>query len=203
MDIFMRLLHIFEGRLFDNPKKAAIIISIGFIIVMIIGVSITQVHTASHQNQNAVTLATSTPIMSSADHFNLKEIIDYPPTPTPTATLPASLDTASSVAVGSEATATPFVCEPDPSRDAPNVGKYAKIAYLGGYPVEINLRYRHTDPNIIVGKVSSGTKVYIIDGPQCLQGVRWFKVNSAKDRTVGWIPSYINGKPTMEEVSEK
>ncbi len=203
MDIFMRLVHIFEGRLFDNPKKAAIVVSIGFILVLIIGVSISHVQTANNQNSSNVTLATSTPIMSSADHFNLKEIIDYPPTPTPTATLPASLDATSSAADGNEATSTPFVCVPDPSRNAPNVGKYAKISYLGGYPVEINMRYRHTDPNIIVGKVSSGTKVYIIDGPQCLQGVRWFKVNSAKDRIVGWIPEIINGKPTLEEVSDK
>ena len=73
----------------------------------------------------------------------------------------------------------------------------AVIDFSGGYSAEIKVRYRPDDPNIITGTVISGEKVYLIDGPICKAGTVWWKINSDKQKIVGWIPEIIASKPVI------
>ena len=59
------------------------------------------------------------------------------------------------------------------------------------------VRYRSDDPNIITGTVRSGEKVYLLDGPVCLSGSVWWKINSDSQKIVGWIPERIATKPVI------
>ncbi|MBQ3083469.1 MAG: hypothetical protein IJC47_05985, partial [Alistipes sp.] len=79
-----------------------------------------------------------------------------------------------------------------------SAGKMAVIDFPGGYSAEIKVRYRPEDPNIITSTVNSGDKVYILDGPVCLSGSIWWKINSDTQKIVGWIPEKIASKPIIK-----
>ena len=73
----------------------------------------------------------------------------------------------------------------------------AVIDFPGRYSAEINVRYQPEDPDIIIGNVRSGDKVYLLDGPVCLSGTIWWKINSDTQKIVGWIPETIASKPII------
>ena len=76
-------------------------------------------------------------------------------------------------------------------------GNMVIIDFPGGHSSEIKVRYRPEDPNVIVGIVRSGDKVYILEGPVCRSGSKWWKINSDTQKIVGWIPEKMASKPII------
>ena len=198
-DIIMQFIHWGEDALFKHPKVLIFLLLACFVTIMLANEGINR----SNQAKEALALIpTSTPIRAAIEYYqNLPDIVnDKTPLPTPTEVgqlikrMPTETPSSN---FGNNEDDYYGVCLEDTSKNAVKVGVDAEITYLGGYASTLNLRYRYNDPQVVVGSVSSGTKVYVIDGPECLQGIRYWKVNSAKDRIVGWIPELVQGRPTM------
>ena len=194
-NILMKLIYLCMDHLMHNPKRAIIILFVVFIVTMITGELI-----GTMRNSEIVFSPTAMPIVSgrSEDYFILPEIndhgaVDLTPhaviteTPTP------------EVSVVKTQTPTPTEAQPVSCTSDLNIaaGKMAVIDFPGGYPAEIKVRYRSDDPNIITGTVRSGEKVYLLDGPVCLSGSVWWKINSDSQKIVGWIPERIATKPVI------
>ena len=52
-------------------------------------------------------------------------------------------------------------------------------------------------PGLPLTIVNPEAKVYLLDGPVCLSGSVWFKINSDTQKIVGWIPEKIASKPIL------
>ncbi len=194
-NILMKLIYLCMDHLMHNPKRAIIILFAVFIVTMITGELIGTV-----RNSGTVFSPTSMPIVSgkSEDYFILSEISDHgavnltphaekTETPTP------------EVSVVKTQTPAPTDTKPVPCTSELGIaaGKMAVIDYPAGYSAEIKVRYRPEDPNIITGTVRSGEKVYLLDGPVCLSGSVWWKINSDSRKIVGWISESIASKPVI------
>ncbi len=191
-NILMKLIYLCMDHLMHNPKRAIIILFAVFIVTMITGELI-----GTMRNSEIVFSPTAIPIVSgrSEDYFNLPEIndhgaVDLTPHPEITET--------STPVMPIVKTQTPMPTEAQPVSCTSDLniaaGKMAVIDFPGGYSAEIKVRYRPEDPNIITGSLRSGDKVYILDGPVCLSGFVWFKINSDAQKIIGWIPEKIASK---------
>ncbi len=190
-NLLTRMIYLCTDHLMHNPKRAVIILFVVFIITMVTGELI-----GTMRNPEAVVSPTSVPAVSwrSEDYFSLPEIYDHGAVDlTPHAEItespaPVKTETPTPVAEGA------FSCVSDLNITA---GKMAVIDYPGGYSAEINVRYRPEDPNIIAGRVRSGDEVYLLDGPVCLSGSVWWKINSDTHKIIGWIPEKSAAKPLI------
>ena len=191
-NILMKLIYLCMDHLMHNPKRAIIILFAVFIVTMITGELIGTV-----RNSEMVFSSTAMPIVleRSEDYFILPEINDHgavyltphaeiTETPTP------------DVLIVKTQTPTPTEAQSVSCMSDMNIsaGNMAVIDFPGEYSAEIKVRYRPEDPNIITGIVRSGDKVYILDGPVCLSGFVWFKINSDAQKIIGWIPEKIASK---------
>ena len=194
-NILMKLIYLCMDHLMHNPKRAIIILFAVFIVTMITGELI-----GTMRNSEIVFSPTAIPIVSgrSEDYFNLPEIndhgaVDLTPHPEITET--------STPVMPIVKTQTPMPTEAQPVSCTSDLniaaGKVAVIDFPGGYSAEIKVRYRPEDPNIITGTVRSGEKIYVLDGPVCLVGSVWWKINSDTQKTVGWIPEKTASKPVI------
>lgn len=208
MDVIMRLISLAVGRLLENPKKTLIVLFIAFIAVLLIGEAIdnssgfgeifTQYSMPTHEFKDA------------QEYFELPEIVDRTFTPTPTATEKPYMWTKTPSVVNAVPQATPTMvpegyCTDEQladlkSRNSIQTDKNVRITYLGGMETTLSVRYRYTDPKVIVGTLKSDDTVYVIDGPKCFSNTRWWKINSGKFKFVGWIPEIVQGKPMIELV---
>ena len=194
-NILMKLIYLCMDHLMHNPKRAIIILFVVFIVTMITGELI-----GTMRNSETVFSPTAMLIVSgkSEDYFILPEINDYGAVDlTPHAVI---TDTPTPEVSSVKAqTPTPTFTKPVSCTSDLNIaaGKMAVIDFPGGYSAEIKARYRPVDPNIITGTVRSGEKVYLLDGPVCLSGSVWFKINSDTQKIVGWIPEKIASKPIL------
>ena len=194
-NILMKLIYLCMDHMMHNPKRAIIILFAVFIITMVAGELI-----GTMRNSDMVFSPTAIPIVSgkSDDYFTLSEINDYGAVDlTPWAEITES--PTPEVSIVKTETPAPtadamFSCVSDLDITA---GKMVFIDFPGGHSAEIKVRYRPDDPNIIVGIVRSGDKVYILDGPVCLSGSKWWKINSDTKKFVGWIPEKIASKPII------
>ena len=194
-NILMKLIYLCMDHLMHNPKRAIIILFAVFIITMVAGELI-----GTMRNSDMVFSPTAIPIVSgkSDDYFTLQEINDYGAVDfTPRAEIKES--PTPEVFIVKTETPTPtaaavFPCVSDLDITA---GNMVIIDFPGGHSAEIKVRYRPDDPNIIVGIVRSGDKVYILDGPVCQSGLKWWKINSDTQKIVGWIPEKMASKPII------
>ena len=195
-NLLIKLIYLSMDHLMHNPKRAIIILFVVFILTMITGELI-----GSMRDSETFFSATAIPLVSgkTGDYFTLPEIHDHGAidlTPhaefTVTPTLEMSLE--------KTRTPLPSATQPVSCSSEMNIaaGKMAVIDYPGGYSAEIKVRYRPEDPNIITGTVSSGDKVYILDGPVCLSGSIWWKINSDTQKFIGWIPEKMTSKPILK-----
>ena len=194
-NILMKLIYMCMDHLMHNPKRAIIILFAVFIVTMITGELIGTV-----RNSEIVFSQTAMPIMSerSEDYFILPEINDHGAVDlTPHAVI-TDTPTPEVSAVKTQ-TPTPTEAQPVSCTSDLNIaaGKMAVIDFPGGYSAEIKVRYRPEDPNIITGTVRSGEKIYLLDGPVCLSGSVWWKINSDSQKIVGWISERIASKPII------
>ena len=194
-NILMKLIYLCMDHLMHNPKRAIIILFAVFIVTMITGELIGTV-----RNSEIVFSPTAIPIVSgkSEDYFILPEINDHGAVDlTPHAVI-TDTSTPEKSALNMKTpspTATVTVsCTSDLKITA---GNMAVIDFPGRYSAEINVRYQPEDPDIIIGNVRSGDKVYLLDGPVCLSGTIWWKINSDTQKIVGWIPETIASKPII------
>ena len=194
-NILMKLIYLCMDHLMHNPKRAIIILFAVFIITKVAGELI-----GTMRNTDMVFSPTAIPIVSgkSDDYFTLPEINDHGVVDlTPRVEMTESPTPEVSIVMTKThaPTAVPTLsCISDLDIMA---GKMAFIDFPGGHSSEIKVRYRPDDPNIIVGIVRSGDKVYILDGPACLSGSKWWKINSDTQKIVGWIPEKIAEKPII------
>lgn len=195
-NILMKLIYLCMDHLMHNPKRAIIILFAVFIITMVAGELI-----GTMRNSDMVFSPTAIPIVSekSDDYFTLQEINDYGAVDlTPRAEITESPTTEVSIVkteTPAPTTADAMVsCVSDLDIKA---GKMVFIDFPGGFSSEIKVRYRPDDPNIVVGIVRSGDRVYILDGPVCRSGLKWWKINSDTQKFVGWIPEKMEAKPII------
>ena len=195
-NILEKMIYLCMDHLMHNPKRAVILLLAFFLITMITGELIGAVREA-----DPVPVPTAAVVVQfdPAGYFELMDIsdngavnltpaIEMTETPAPEpAAKPA--ETESSPEIRASA------CS---SESAAAAGNSASVDYPGGYPAVINVRYRPEDPGIVTGTVSSGDMVYLLDGPVCLDGVRWWKINSDKYKIIGWIPETISDKPVLD-----
>ena len=197
-NILMKLIYLCMDHLMHNPKRAIIILFVIFIVTMITGELI-----GTMRNSEMVFSPTAIPIVSgkTEDFFILPEIndrgaVDLTPHPEITETSTPEMPIVKTH-TPTPTEAQPVSCTSDLGIAA---GKMAVIDFPGGYSAEINVRYRPEDPNIITGTVRSGEKVYLLDGPVCLSGgTVWWKINSDKQKIVGWIPQIIASMPIIKK----
>ncbi len=188
-NILMKLIYLCMDHLMHNPKRAIIILFIVFIFTMVAGELI-----GTMRNSEMVFSPTSIPLVSgkTEDYFTLPDIDDHGLVNLTPQALITKSPSPEVLSVKTETPSPPVTgtvsCISELNITA---GKMAVIDFPGGYSAEIKVRYRPEDPNIVTGTVSSGDKVYILDGPVCLSGSIWWKINSDKHKTVGWIPEKI------------
>ena len=195
-NILMKLIYLCMDHLMHNPKRAIIILFAVFIFTMVAGELI-----GTMRNSEMIFSPTAIPLVSgiTGDFFALPDIddhgaVDLTPraeifeSPTPVI-LTVKIETPSPTAAGTVSCTSGLNI---------TTGKMAVIDFPGGYSAEIKVRYRPYDPNIIISKVHSGDKVYILDGPVCLSGSIWWKINSDTQKIVGWIPEKISTKPIIK-----
>ena len=183
-------------HLMHNPKRAIIILFIVFIFTMVAGELI-----GTMRNSEMIFSPTAIPLVSgkSGDYFTLPDIDDHGAVDlTPHAVItesPTPVISTVKIETPSPTTAGTVSCTSGLNITA---GKMAVIDFPGGYSADIKVRYRAEDPNIVTGVVRSGDKVYILDGPVCLSGSIWWKINSDTQKIVGWIPEKISSKPIIK-----
>ncbi len=195
-NILMKLIYLCMDHLMHNPKRAIIILFVVFIFTMVTGELI-----GTMRNSALIFSPTAIPLESvkSGEYFILPEINDHGAVDlTPHAVI-TDTPTPKVSAVKTQTTtpteAKPVFCTSDQNIA---VGKMAYIDFPGGYSVEIKVRYRPEDPFIITGTVRLGEKVYLLDGPVCLSGSVWWKINSDTQKLVGWIPEKIGANPIIK-----
>ena len=194
-NILMKLIYLCMDHLMHNPKRAIIILFAVFIITMVAGELI-----GTMRNSDMVFSPTAIPIVSgkSGDYFTLPDIDDKGPvdlTPHAVITESPTPEISTLRMEIPSPTATRMVsCTSDLKI---TTGIIAFIDFPGGFSSEIKVRYRPDDPNIVVGIVRSGDKVYILDGPVCQSGLKWWKINSDTQKFVGWIPEKMATKPII------
>ncbi len=194
-NILMKLIYLCMDHLMHNPKRAIIILFAVFILTMVTGELI-----GTMRNSEMIFSPTAIPLVSgiTGDYFTLPDIddhgaVDLTPraeiTESPTPVLSTvKIETPSPTAAGTVSCTSGLNI---------TTGKMAVIDFPGGYSAEINVRYQPEDPDIIIGNVRSGDKVYLLDGPVCLSGTIWWKINSDTQKIVGWIPETIASKPII------
>ena len=195
-NILMKLIYLCMDHLMHNPKRAIIILFAVFIFTMVAGELI-----GTMRNSEMIFSPTAIPLVSgiTGDFFALPDIDDHGAVDlTPHAVITESptqeistlkMETPSPTAAGTVSCTSGLNI---------TTGKMAVIDFPGGYSAEIKVRYRPEDPNIITGTVNSGNKVYILDGPVCLSGSIWWKINSDTQKIVGWVPEKIASKPVIK-----
>ena len=195
-NILMKLIYLCMDHLMHNPKRAIIILFAVFILTMVAGELI-----GTMRNSEMIFSPTAIPLVSgiTGDYFALPDIDDHGAVDlTPHAVITESptqeistlkMETPSPTAAGTVSCTSGLNI---------SAGKMAVIDFPGVYSADIKVRYRPEDPNIITGTVSSGDKVYILDGPVCLSGSIWWKINSDTQKIVGWIPEKISSKPIIK-----
>ena len=194
-NILMKLIYMCMDHLMHNPKRAIIILFTVFILTMVAGEMI-----GAMRNSETVFSPTSVPLVSgkTGDYFTLPEIrdhgaVDLTPhaeiTVTPTQEM-SIMKTETTIPTDERSVG----CSSELNIAA---GKMAVIDFPGGYSTEIKVRYRTEDPNIIVGTVKSGDTVYLLDSPACRSGSIWWKINSDREKIIGWIPEKIESKPVI------
>lgn len=195
----VRLINLAINSLTHNPKRALIILFSVFVGTLLVGEFVGR---SRQIDKSAQLVRPTVEYKDSASYFNLQEIKDTSPSPTETI---FSSDPV--VIVRPTKTFTPeesFYITPTPSCTTEIVkgglepGKNAKVTYPGGYEMEINIRAALNNSQAIVGSVKSGRTVYLLDGPVCHGGVRWWKVNEIRGKVIGWLPETINNKPLLE-----
>ena len=192
----MKLIYLCMDHLMHNPKRAIIILFAVFIFTMVAGELI-----GTMRNSEMIFSPTAIPLVSgiTGDYFTLPDIddhgaVDLTPraeiteSPTPVIST-VKMETPSQTEAGTVSCTTGLNI---------TAGKMAVIDFPGGYSAEIKVRYRPEDPDIIIGNLSSGEKVYILDGPVCVSGSIWWKINSDTQKIVGWIPEKIASKPIIK-----
>ncbi len=194
-NILMKLIYLCMDHLMHNPKRAIIILFIVFIFTMAAGELI-----GTMRNSEMIFSPTAIPFVSgkSGDYFTLPDIDDHGAVDlTPHAVITESptqkistlrMETPSPTAAGTVSCTSGLNI---------TTGKMAVIEFPGGYSAEIKVRYRAEDPNIVTGVVRSGNKVYLLEGPVCLSGSIWWKINFEAQKIVGWIPEKIASKPII------
>ena len=194
-NILMKLIYLCMDHLMHNPKRAIIILFVVFIVTMITGELI-----GTMRDSEMILSPTAIPLVSGkpGDYFTLPDIDDHGAVNlTPHAVITESPITEISnlkMETPSPAATMTVSCTSDLKITA---GNMAVIDFPGGYSAEINVRYRPEDPNIVIGIVKSGDKVYLLDGPVCHSGTIWWKINTDKQKIVGWIPEKIESKPII------
>ncbi len=194
-NILLKLIYLCMDHLMHNPKRAIIILFFVFIFTMVAGELI-----GTMRNSETIFSPTAIPLVSgkSGYYFTLPDIDDHGAVDlTPHAVITESPTPEISALKMETPLPTASVTVPCSSELNITEGKMAYIDFPGGYSAEINVRYRPEDPNIIIGKVSSGEKVYILDGPVCISGSIWWQINSDTHKFVGWIPEKIASKPII------
>ena len=194
-NILMKMIYLCMDHLMHNPKRAIIILFVIFAATMITGELI-----GTLSNTEIVFSPTDMPFVlgKSDDYFILPEICDHRAVNlTPHAEITGT--STAEVSIVNTQTPTPTEAQSFPCTSDLNIaaGKMAVIDFSGGYSAEIKVRYRPDDPNIITGTVRSGEKVYLLDGPVCLSGSVWWKINSDSQKIVGWISERIASKPVI------
>ena len=193
-NLLMRFIYLFMDHLMHDPKRAVIFLLAVFAVTMITGEFIGAVRKADPLSTNR-TAETSEP-----ERFviRLREIQDNGPvnlTPETEPILITETEEALSPFDVPSVIETPGLLCSEPSEIVP--GMDIVIGYPGGYAAEINVRYQPENSKKTVGMVRSGDSVYILAGPVCLSGTRWWKINSDKYRIIGWIPERIGKKPVF------
>ncbi len=195
-NILMKLIYLCMDHLMHNPKRAIIILFIVFIFTMVAGELI-----GTMRNSEMIFSPTAIPLVSGkpGDYFTLPDIDDHGAVDlTPHAVITESLTPVISnakIETPSPTAAGTVSCTSGLNITA---GKMAVIDFPGGYSADIKVRYRAEDPDIVTGVVRSGDKVYLLEGPVCLSGSIWWKINSDMQKIVGWIPEKIASKPILK-----
>ena len=196
-NFLMKMIYLCMDLLMHNPKRALIILFVIFIATMITGELIGTVRNAEIPFSPPAEASVSG---RSGDYFLLPEIIDlgavhltpgFEITMTPNPTIKPEIDSAGELTL---VETHPEICVSDLNL---STGTIAGIDFPGGYSADVRVRYRPDDPNIIIGIVRSGDNVYLLEGPVCKSGTRWWKINSDTHKIVGWIPEKIESKPII------
>ena len=203
----VRLINLGINNLMHNPKRALVVLFASFAGVLIVGEIVTKVRDIDPAKPTP-----KPPIVyqNSSEYFTLNEIKDDKIVPVATQTVIVR----SNIPLTAVPTKTPLptstpVYTPTPSctteikKNGVQPGINVEIAYLQGYETEMPVRYKYNDSKAIVGTVKSGERVYVIEGHVCFANVRWWKVNSAKHRIVGWLPETVNRLPFLEQIKIK
>jgi hypothetical protein len=126
---------------------------------------------------------------------------DLPATAVPTALPPTAAPTA--LPATATATALPMTATPEPPSPTATATAVGSSACPGApnsqlktgswsianpeLKVSLNLRARPAQAAASLGLVLAGEWVKIVDGPQCADGLTWWKVQTAKNNLTGWM----------------
>ena len=200
----VRMINLVINNLMRNPKRALIILFASFAGILIIGEVVTKTRDIDPAKpapkQPAVYQDAST-------YFNLNEIKDdeYTPSVTQTVIIRSNIPLAEVPTKTPQPTEKPVFtatpsCTTELEKNGLAPGNNAKVTYLGGYYTEVPVRANYRDSNQSVGTVKSGDQVYLLDGPVCYGNQRWWKINVAKYKFIGWIYESVNKMPLLEPV---
>ena len=203
-NFLLRLINLAIGSLMRNPKRALIVLFSSFAGVMLVGEVVNRTRDI---DPSKPTPKPPIAYLDSSEYFILNEIKDdvYTPADTPTVIILSNIpltEVPTRTAVPQETslfTPTP-ACTTEIQKNGVEPGTNVKTAYVQGYETEIPIRYQYNDSRNIVGTVKSGEQVYILEGPVCFGNVRWWKINSAKHKVVGWLPETVNKHPFLEPI---